>query len=104
MSRVIRTIWAQQSALFAAMACEVLAPLQVGEQITAAERQGLTLDYLGGWHTFKPDRKALARAWRVLYNVPDSMIDLFTGPQERWEQVVLRWLRHHPDQSRPASW
>jgi hypothetical protein len=70
----------------------------VGEQITAAERQGLTLDYLGGWHTFKPDRKALARAWRVLYNVPDSMIDLFTGPQERWGQAVLRWLRHHPDQ------
>jgi hypothetical protein len=34
----------------------------VGEQITAAERQGLTLDYLGGWHTYKPDPKTLERA------------------------------------------
>jgi hypothetical protein len=56
----------------------------------------LTLDYLGGWHTFKPDRKALERAWRVLYNVPDSMIDLFTCSQQQWEQVVLRWVRYYP--------
>jgi len=27
----------------------------VGEQITEAERRGLTLDYLGGWHRYKPD-------------------------------------------------
>jgi hypothetical protein len=46
----------------------------------------------------------LERAWRVLSHVPDGMIDLSTGPQERWEQVVLRWLRHHPDQSRPGDW
>ncbi len=27
----------------------------VGEQIAVAERQGLTLNYLGGWHTYKPN-------------------------------------------------
>jgi hypothetical protein len=27
----------------------------VGRQVEEAERQGLTLDYLGGWHRFKPD-------------------------------------------------
>jgi hypothetical protein len=69
----------------------------VGEQITAAERQGLTLDSLGGWDTYKPNRKTLKRAWRVLYNIPDSMTDLLTGPQQQWEQGLLRWLRHHPE-------
>jgi hypothetical protein len=67
----------------------------VGEQITEAERQGLTLDYLGGWHRFKPDTKALERAWRVLYGIPHTMTHLLTSPQEQWEQVLLRWLRHH---------
>jgi hypothetical protein len=66
----------------------------VGQQITEAERQGLTLGYLGGWHTYKPDPKTLERAWRVLYGIPDSMIHLLTCPQMQWEQVLLRWLRH----------
>ena len=66
-------------------------------QVEAAERQGLTLDYLGGWHRFKPDRKELEHAWRVLYSIPDSMTHLLTCPQEQWEQVVLRWVRHHPE-------
>jgi hypothetical protein len=44
-----------------------------GEQLTAAERQGLTLDYRGGWHAYKPHPKTLERAWRVLYGIPDSM-------------------------------
>jgi hypothetical protein len=66
----------------------------VGEQITAAERQGLTLDYRGGWHTFMPNRKVLERVWRVLYGIPDTMIRLLTSPQERWEQVLLRRLQH----------
>jgi hypothetical protein len=65
----------------------------VGEQITAAERQGLTLDYVGGWHTYKPDPKILERVWRVLYGIPDAMTHLLTSPQESWEQVLLRWLR-----------
>jgi hypothetical protein len=69
----------------------------VGEQITEAERQGLTLDYLGGWHTYKPNPKTLERAWRVLYGIPDSMTHLLTCPREQWEQVLLRWLRHHPE-------
>jgi hypothetical protein len=64
-------------------------------QVEEAERQGLTLDYLGGWHTFQPDQKVLERAWRVLYSIPDSMIDLLTCPQEQWEQVLLSWLRHN---------
>jgi hypothetical protein len=66
----------------------------VGEQIAAAERQGLTLDDQGGWHTFQPNQKVLERAWRVLYGTPDSMIRILTSPQEQWEQVVLRWVRH----------
>jgi len=66
----------------------------VEAQVREMERQGLTLDYLGGWHTFKPDRKALEQAWRVLYGIPDSMTDLLTPPQWQWEQVLLRWLRH----------
>ena len=66
----------------------------VGEQITAAERQGLTLDYLGGWDTYKPDPKTLERAWRVLYGIPDSMTHLLTCPQAQWEQVLLTWLQH----------
>jgi hypothetical protein len=66
----------------------------IGEQITAAERQGLTLEYLGGWHTYKPDPKTLERAWRVLYGIPDAMTHLLISPQEQWEQVLLRWLRH----------
>ena len=53
----------------------------VGEQIKAAERQGLTLEYLGGWHRFKPDKKTLERAWRILYGIPDSMTYLRTCPQ-----------------------
>jgi hypothetical protein len=69
----------------------------VGEQITAAERQGLIFDYQGGWHRFKPDRKALERAWRVLYGIPHTRTHLLTSPQEQWEQVLLRWLRHHPE-------
>ena len=66
----------------------------VEEQITAAERQGLTLEYLGGWHRFTPDTKTLERAWRVLYGIPESMTHLLTCPQQQWEQVLLRWLRH----------
>jgi hypothetical protein len=66
----------------------------VGEQITAAERQGLTLDYLGGWHTFQPNQKVLERAWRVLYGIPDSMTRLLTPPAWQWEQVILRWLEY----------
>jgi len=69
----------------------------VGEQIGAAERQGLTLEYLGGWHTYEPNRKILERAWRVLYGIPDAMTHLLTSPQEQWEQVVLAWLQHHPE-------
>jgi hypothetical protein len=34
----------------------------VGEQIIAAEQQGLTLDYRGGWHTYKPNPKTLEHA------------------------------------------
>ncbi len=66
----------------------------VGEQIRAAEQQGLMLEYLGGWQTYKPNPKMLERAWRVLYGIPDSMTHLLTTPQEQWEQVLLRWLRH----------
>jgi hypothetical protein len=66
----------------------------VSRQVEAAKRQGLTLDYLGGWQTFKPNEKALEKAWRVLYGIPDFMTQLLTGPQEQWEQVLLRWLRH----------
>ena len=66
----------------------------VTRQVEAAARQGMTLDYLGGWHQFTPDKKALERAWRVLYGIPNSMTHLLTCPQEQWEQVVLRWLRH----------
>jgi hypothetical protein len=66
----------------------------VGEQITEAERQGLPLDYLGGWHMYKPDPKTLERAWRVLYGIPDSMTHLLTCPQAQWEQVLLSWLLH----------
>ena len=67
----------------------------VGRQVEAAERRGLTLDYLGGWHRFRPDTKVLEHAWRVLYDIPDSMIHLLTPPAWQWEQVLLRWLRHH---------
>jgi hypothetical protein len=67
----------------------------VSRQVEAAERQGLTLDYLGSWHTFQPDRKNLEHAWRVLYGIPDSMTHLLTPPAWQWEQVLLRWLRHH---------
>jgi hypothetical protein len=28
----------------------------VVRQVEEAERQGLTRDYLGGWHRFKPDK------------------------------------------------
>jgi hypothetical protein len=66
----------------------------VGEQITAAARQGLTLEYLGGWQTYQPNPKTLERAWRVLYGILESMTHLLTSPQEQWEQVLLRWLRH----------
>jgi hypothetical protein len=66
----------------------------VGEQITAAEHQGLTLDYLGGWHTYKPDPKILERAWRVLYGIPDSMTNVLTSPEVQWALVILRWERH----------
>jgi hypothetical protein len=66
----------------------------VRQQIEGAERQGLTLDYLGGWHLFQPDRHALEHAWRVLYDIPDTMTYLLTPPQGPWEQVLLRWLRH----------
>jgi hypothetical protein len=66
----------------------------VGEQITEAERQGLTLDYLGGWHLYKPNPKTLERAWRVLYGIPDSMTDLFTSPETQWALVILWWERH----------
>jgi hypothetical protein len=44
----------------------------VTRQVEAAERRGLTLEYLGGWHTFQPDRKDLEHAWRALYGIPDS--------------------------------
>jgi hypothetical protein len=67
----------------------------VGRQVEEAECQGLTLDYLGGWHRFKPDKQVLERAWRVLYSIPDSMTHLLTPPQGQWEQVLLSWLRHH---------
>jgi hypothetical protein len=62
----------------------------VGEQVTVAGRQGLTLEYLGGWHTFKPNRKSLEKVWRVLYGVPDAMTYLLTCPPQQWEQVLLR--------------
>jgi hypothetical protein len=68
----------------------------VGRQVEEAERQGLTLDYLGGWHRFKPDKQALEHAWQVLSGIPDSMTPLLTPPAWQWEQVLLRWLRHHP--------
>jgi hypothetical protein len=67
----------------------------VGEQVEEAEWQGLTLDYVGGWHTFKPPRKALEQAWRVLYGVPKTITHLMTSPQWPWAEVVLVWLRHH---------
>ncbi|MDQ3829303.1 MAG: hypothetical protein M3361_08345 [Candidatus Tectomicrobia bacterium] len=70
----------------------------VGDQIALAERQGLTLNYLGGWHRFNPDQKALEQAWRALYGIPDSMTHLLTSAQEQWEQVLLRWLRHRHGQ------
>jgi hypothetical protein len=57
----------------------------VGQQITAAERQGLMLDYRGGWQTYQPNLKTLERAWRVLYGTLDSMTHLLTCPQEQWE-------------------
>lgn len=66
----------------------------VGEQIKEAERQRLTLNYLGGWHTFKPDPKMLERAWRVLYGIPDSMTHLLTSPEMQWALVIWRWERH----------
>jgi hypothetical protein len=69
----------------------------VGRQVEEAKRQGLTLDYLGGWHQFKPDKQALEHAWRVLHSIPDSMTHLLTCPQEQWEQVLLSWVRHHPE-------
>ena len=69
----------------------------VGRQVEEAERQGLTLDYLGGWHRFKPDKQALEHAWRVLHSIPDSMTHLLTCPQEQWEQVLLSWVRHNPE-------
>jgi hypothetical protein len=52
----------------------------IGEQITAAERQGLTLEYLGGWQTCKLNSTTLERARRVLYGIPDSMTHLLTSP------------------------
>jgi hypothetical protein len=66
----------------------------VTRQVEAAERQGVTLDYLGGWHTFQPYQQNLERAWRVLYGIPDSITRLLTPPAWQWEQVLLRWLRH----------
>jgi len=75
----------------------------VSRQVEATERQGLTLDYLGGWHTFQPDQKELEHAWRVLYGIPDSMIYLLTPPAWQWEQVLLRWLRHHPERERDGE-
>jgi hypothetical protein len=66
----------------------------VTRQVEAAERQGLTLDCLGGWHRFTPDKKALEKAWRAQYSIPGFMTQLLTCPQEQWEQVVVRWLRH----------
>ena len=66
----------------------------VTRQGEEAQRQGLTLDHLGSWHTFQPHQKVLARAWRVLYGIPDSMTSLLTSPEEQWEQVLLAWLRH----------
>jgi hypothetical protein len=75
----------------------------VGEQITAAERQGLTLEYLGGWHTYKPNPKTLERAWRVLYSLPDAITYLLTCPQQQWEQVLLRWLRHRQERGRDGG-
>ncbi len=66
----------------------------VGKQLTEAERQGLTIEYLGGLHRFAPNRKALERAWRVLYGIPDSMTDLLTSPEMQWALVILRWERH----------
>ena len=66
----------------------------VGEQIAAAEHQGLTRDYLGGWHTYTLNPKALERTWRVLYGIPDSMTDVLTSPETQWALVMLRWERH----------
>ena len=75
----------------------------VGEQIQAAERQGLTLNALGGWHMYKPDPKTLERAWRILYDIPDTMIYLLTSPQQQWEQVVLVWLQHRGPAQDPGG-
>jgi hypothetical protein len=66
----------------------------VGEQISEAARQGLTLDYLGGWHRFQANPKTLERAWRVLYGIPDSMTDLLTSPEMQWALVIWRWEQH----------
>jgi hypothetical protein len=56
----------------------------------------LTLEDLdrGGGHVFKPDTRALERAWRVLSGTPKRMTDLFTRPDMQWSQVVLQWLLH----------
>jgi hypothetical protein len=67
----------------------------IARQVEAGERQGLTLDDLGGWQTFQPDKNALEQTWRVLYGIPDSMTPPLTPPAWQWEQVLLRWLRHH---------
>jgi hypothetical protein len=69
---------------------------RVGEQMTEAERQGLTLEYGDGWQTYKPEPKRLERAWRVLDGIPESMTHLLTCLQEQWEQVILRWVRPYP--------
>jgi hypothetical protein len=60
----------------------------------SSEAAGIDTGLFGGWQTFKPNKKALEKAWRVLYSIPESMTQLLTGPQEQWEQVLLRWLRH----------
>jgi hypothetical protein len=75
----------------------------VGEQITAAEGQGLTLDYLGGWHRFTPDKKALEGAWRVLYGIPDSMTHLLTSPEMQWALVIWQWEWHRHGSSLRAG-
>jgi hypothetical protein len=63
----------------------------VTRQVEATVRQELTLEYLGGRHAFKPDRKALERAWRVLYGIPGSMTQLLTCPQGQSEQVLFKY-------------
>jgi hypothetical protein len=63
----------------------------VGEQITAAERQGLTLEYLGGWHTYKPNPKTLERAWRVLYSIPDAITYCSVRGFERFKALGRFW-------------